>query len=157
MNGVSRISVHEDVALVTFHHVPNDLKVLASIFTELADAKVNLDMISQTAPQSHHIDISFTLHSDQLMDVLGLVNRFRETNADLHPMVSNGNCKIALYGEEMRGMYGVAAAAIKAISNTDVDLTLVSTGEVEISLLVPQSSCDEAVRALEEAFSVKAS
>lgn len=56
----------------------------------------------------------------------------------------------------MRDRYGVASAAIAAIAKTDAELTLISTGEVEISLLVPQSSCDEAVRALEEAFGVKA-
>lgn len=155
MNGVSKITVTEDVALVTFRRVPNDLCVLASIFTQLADAKVNLDMISQTAPQGHRIDISFTLRSNQLVEVLGLANQF-QTAHDLKPMVSNGNCKIELYGEEMRDRYGVASAAIAAIAKTDAELTLISTGEVEISLLVPQSSCDEAVRALEEAFGVKA-
>lgn len=50
----------------------------------------------------------------------------------------------------------MASAAIAAVAGTDAELTLISTGEVEISLLVPQSSCDEAVRALEEAFGVKA-
>lgn len=155
MNGVSKITVTEDVALVTFRKVPNDLGVLASIFTQLADAKVNLDMISQTAPQGHRIDISFTLRSSQLVEVLGLANRFQEAH-DLKPMVSNGNCKIELYGEEMRDRYGVVSAAIAAVARTDAELTLISTGEVEISLLVPQSSCDEAVGALEDAFQVKA-
>ena len=98
MNGVSKITVTEDVALVTFRRVPNDLGVLASIFTQLADAKVNLDMISQTAPQGHRIDISFTLHSSQLIEVLGLATRFQAA-LELKPMVSNGNCKIELYGE----------------------------------------------------------
>ncbi|WP_308752317.1 hypothetical protein [uncultured Anaerotruncus sp.] len=155
MNGVSKITVTEDVALVTFRRVPNDLGVLASIFTQLADAKVNLDMISQTAPQGHRIDISFTLHSSQLIEVLGLATKFQAAHG-LKPMVSNGNCKIELCGEEMRDMYGVASAAIAAVARTDAELTLISTGEVEISLLVPQSSCDEAVRALEEAFGVRA-
>ena len=90
------------------------------------------------------------------MEVLGLVNRFRETHADLRPMVSNGNCKIELYGEEMQEMYGVASRAIAAVAKANAELTLISTGEVEISLLVPQSCCDEAVKALEEAFGVKA-
>lgn len=87
--------------------------------------------------------------------MLGLATRFQAAH-ELKPMVSNGNCKIELYGEEMRERYGVASAAIAAVAGTDAELTLISTGEVEISLLVPQSSCDEAVRALEEAFGVKA-
>ena len=156
MNGVSKITVTEDVALLTFHKMPDDLAVLSEIFTSLANAKVNLDMISQTAPQGHHIDISFTLRSEQLVEVLELINRYREAHPDLHPMVSSGNCKIQLYGEEMREMYGVAASSISAIARSHAELTLISTGEVEISLLVPQSSCEEAVKALEAAFGVEA-
>ena len=144
MNGVSKISVCDEIALVSFQRIPSDIATLASIFTRLANAKVNLDMISQTAPQGHLIGLSFTLRSEQLVEVLELINQFRETHPDIKPMVSNGNCKIQLYGEEMREMYGVAASAIEAIS-----------GEVEISLLVPKSSCDAAVKALEEKFSVK--
>ncbi len=155
MNGVSRIIVTEDVALLTFHKIPNNWKILSQIFTGLANAQVNLDMISQTAPQGHQIDISFTLRADQLVEVLGLINQFKELHADLFPMVSSGNCKIQLYGEEMREMYGVASRAISAVADVDAELTLISTGEVEISLLVPQSDCNKAVHALEEAFQVQ--
>ena len=138
MNGVSKISVCDEIALVSFQRIPSDIATLASIFTRLANAKVNLDMISQTAPQGHLIGLSFTLRSEQLVEVLELINQFRETHPDIKPMVSNGNCNIQLYGEEI-----------------DAELTLISTGEVEISLLVPKSSCDAAVKALEEKFSVK--
>ena len=51
MNGVSKISVCDEIALVSFQRIPSDIATLASIFTRLANAKVNLDMISQTAPQ----------------------------------------------------------------------------------------------------------
>ncbi|MEM1483882.1 ACT domain-containing protein [Oscillospiraceae bacterium PP1C4] len=156
MDGVSKITVCEDVALVTFHKVSSDLKLIADIFSDFAKAQINIDMISQTAPQGHYIDISFTLQSEQLIKVLELVNKFRETHAKLKPMVSNGNCKIQLYGEEMCEMCGVAASAISAISETDVELTLITTSEVDISLLVTQPHCSEAVEALEKKFGVSA-
>ena len=85
MNGVSKITVTDDVALLTFHNIPNDWKILSQIFTGLADAQVNLDMISQTAPQGHQIDLSFTLRAGQLVEVLGLINRFKETRRK-HPL-----------------------------------------------------------------------
>lgn len=157
MNGVSKITVCEDVALVTFHKVPAKLSLIAGIFSDFAKAGVNIDMISQTAPQGHNIDISFTLPSEHLIRVLEVVNKFRETHAQIKPMVSNGNCKIQLYGEEMRNMNGVAAAAIAAVSKTNVDLALITTSEVDISLLVSCTHYEDAVAALEEMFSVKAS
>lgn len=156
MNGVSRMIVCEDVALVTFHKVPNDLSLIADIFLEFAKAQINLDMISQTAPQGHFIDISFTLPSDQLMKVLELAGRFREMNSALKPMISNGNCKLQLYGEEMRTMYGVASSAMQAIAKTNVELALITTSEVDISLLVTQPHSSEAVEVLEKKFMVEA-
>ena len=156
MNGVSKITMVDDVALLTFHKIPNDWQVLSKIFTSLANAHVNLDMISQSAPQGHQIDISFTLRVDQLVEVLGLINQFKALLDGLSPMVSNGNCKIQLHGEEMREMYGVAARAISAVAGVGAELTMISTGEEEISLLVPQADCMEAVHALEEAFQVQA-
>ncbi|MBC8584360.1 ACT domain-containing protein [Youxingia wuxianensis] len=156
MNGVSKITVTEDVTLVTFNKVYADLKLIADIFADFAKADINIDMISQTAPQGHYIDLSFSLPADQLIKVLELINKFRETHAQLKPMVSSGNCKIQLYGQEMREMHGVAAAAISAIASTQVGLTLITTSEVDISLLVTQADCNAAVKSLEEMFHVKA-
>ena len=50
MNGVSRISLLEDVSLVTFHQIPSDLIFLSEVLEEFSDAKINIDMISQSAP-----------------------------------------------------------------------------------------------------------
>ncbi|MFR9190281.1 MAG: ACT domain-containing protein [Anaerotruncus massiliensis (ex Togo et al. 2019)] len=150
MNGVSKITVTEDVALVTFRRVPNDLGVLASIFTQLADAKVNLDMISQTAPQGHRIDISFTLHSSQLIEVLGLATRFQAAH-ELKPMVSNGNCKIGSAEDAQR--YGVASCDRRRRRDRR---GLPSSAPARWRFPAgAQSSCDEAVARL-KAFGVKA-
>ncbi len=155
MNGVSKITVCEDVTLVTFHKVAADAPLIADIFSAFANEQINIDMISQTAPHGHCIDISFTLPSNQLIKVLELVNKFRETHSSLNPMVSSGNCKIQLYGEEMREMCGVAASAIRAIAKTEAELTLITTSEIDISLLVPQSHFLQAVQALENVFDIK--
>ncbi len=156
MNGVSKMTICEEVALVTFHKIPNDLSLISEIFSEFSKAGINLDMISQTAPHGHFIDLSFTLPSKQLITVLELAGRFREKHSELKPMISNGNGKIQLYGEEMRVMHGVAASAIAAIEKTSVELALITTSEVDISLLVTQPHFSEAVEALENAFSVHA-
>lgn len=155
MNGVSKITVTEDVTLVTFHKVSADLPLIAEIFSDFAKAGVNIDMISQTAPQGHFIDLSFSFCADDLIKVLELVGKFRETHAQLKPMVSNGNCKIQLYGEEMRAMCGVTALAISSIAKTKAELTLITTSEVDISLLVTSAHSDEAIHALERTFSVE--
>lgn len=156
MNGVSNITVTEDVALVTFSRLPCDPKHIAEIFSLFAQEKLNIDMISQTAPQGRHIDLSFTLACEDLPKALEQINKLRNALSSLHPMVSSGHCKIQLYGEEMRQMHGVAAAALAALAKTSADLTLITTSDVDISLLIPNTFSDEVIRALEMEFSVKA-
>ncbi|MCI8649196.1 MAG: ACT domain-containing protein [Anaerotruncus sp.] len=157
MNGVSKITICEEVALVTFCNIQNDLRLTAEIFSKFAKSGINIDMICQTAPKGQQIDLSFTLSSNRLVDALAVAKKFQETHPGLTPMVSSGNAKIQLYGEEMREMNGVAAAAISALSQTGVELTLVTTSEVDISLLIAQAHLLEAHDALEKTFGVCAS
>ena len=53
MNGVTQSSVTEDVSLITFIKVPNDLKIISGIFDAVSEAGINIDMVSQTAPQGY--------------------------------------------------------------------------------------------------------
>ena len=68
--------------------------------------------------------------------------------------MSSGNCKLQLYGEEMRSMHGVAAKVIDVIASAGEEIYLVTTSEVDISVLLPRDRVQEAVSALEKAFGV---
>ena len=154
--GITKMTVSEDIALVTFCQMPTDPSVIAGVFSNLAAAGINIDMISQTAPQGRTVDLSFTIPSFDLLAVLDVLNRFREAHPNVRPMMSNGNCKIQLYGEEMRELCGVAASVVSAVAQSGADLMLITTSEVDISLLVPQAGCMDAVHAIEKAFSIQA-
>lgn len=155
--GVTKITVSEDVALVTFCRMPTDPSVMAGVFSDLASAGINVDMISQTAPQGRTVDLSFTIPSCDLLAVLDILNHFREAHPSVRPMMSNGNCKIQLYGDQMREFCGVAASVVSAVAQSGADLMLITTSEVDISLLIPQACCMDCVHALEKVFSVQAS
>ena len=151
MNGVTQISVTEDVSLITFIKVPNDLKIISGIFDAVSEAGINIDMVSQTAPQGQHVNFSFTVGNDDTIKVLSLANSLK-----IKPMVSTGNCKVQLYGEEMPQMHGVFAKVISSVSTTDAELLLITTSEVDISLLVSSALVHEVVDALERDFLVTA-
>ena len=156
MNGVSKITVTEDEALVTFNKLPADHKVIAEILHRFAQEEINIDMISQTAPQSEFISFSFTVQGNYLVKVLELIQAFRESYPAVKPLVSSGNCKIQLYGEEMRAMYGVAARAMEAVASVNADIVIVTTSEIDISFLTTNACMKEAVTALETAFACSA-
>lgn len=157
MSVVTSIHVTEDISLITFDDLPTRLSVISDIFNQFAKAGINIDMISQTAPHSSQVSVSFSMSDGEFVKVLEIVNAYRKEHASIKTMISSGNCKIQLYGEEMRHVPGVAARAIAAVSGSGAEITLITTSEVDISLLVPEAALEAALAALEAEFSVKAS
>lgn len=66
--------------------------------------------------------------------------------------MSSGNCKISIFGEEMRGTPGVAAKVFSAVSKVKADIRMITTSEVDISLLVVKADADMTVDAIREIF-----
>lgn len=155
MNGVSKITVTEDVALITFPNMPADHKSMAAVLERFAQSEINIDMISQTTSQGGSISFSFTVSGEQLVPVLELLGDLRSDFPQIKPLVSSGNCKIQLYGEEMREMHGVAARAIRIVAETDAQVVIITTSEVDISLLCTHTHLDDCVRSLEKSFDLR--
>lgn len=156
MNGVSHIRITDDVALITFSKVPNNLKITSQIFSAFANAGIIIDMVSQTAPQGQNVSFSFTVGTEDTVKVLSIANGLKDTMDGVKPMVITGTSKIQLYGEEMPEMHGVFSRAIAAVAQTEADLLLVTTSDVDISLLVSAAHIQEVVEALESVFEVTA-
>lgn len=155
MNGVSKLSVTEDISLVNFKNIPRDLCISSRIMTEFAEQSINIDMISQSAPTGETADISFTVDSEQVVRALAIVQRFREQYPSLRTSVSTGCCKVQLYGEEMRTRPGVAAQAFTLVSEQNADVRLITTSEVDISLLIADHDLPAVLEALQQHFEVE--
>lgn len=152
MNGVDKITLTEDIALVTFSKIPADLALISEIFLQFGEQQINIDMISQAAPRGDTTSISFSVSSERLVEVLELINRFREKHPAIKPLIAGGNVKIQLFGEQMPQMSGVAARAIAALARSGCELMLITTSEVDISFLVTRAHCEDALAALQEEF-----
>ncbi len=155
MHGITNMQLIEDVALITFAKIKGDSTAMAHIFGAVADEGINIDMISQTAPQGEFVSISFTVDTKDTVKVLALANSLKEPDGKA-PMVSTGNCKIRLYGEDMPHTHGVFAKVIAEIAKTGSELSMITTSEVDISLLIPSSQVQDVVSVLEKAFGVGA-
>lgn len=154
MNGVSKISVTEDISLISFNNVPRDLSVTSQIMTEFSAQNINIDMISQSAPTGETADVSFTVNSEDVVRALAIIQQFREQHPSVRPIVSGGNCKIQLYGEEMRSRPGVAAQAFTVASSLTDEIMLITTSEVDISILVAQHAVESVLEGLCAHFEV---
>lgn len=148
MYGVTKISVAGNIMLVNFQGASPAF--MAQTLQNLASAGVVVDMISQTAPFGNHIHFSFTadfLHFDATIHTIG-------GKDDAKPMISGGYSKINLYGQEMVESVGVAARALDALAQGGVDIVLITTSDLDISLLVRQEDEDVALQTLQKAFEV---
>ena len=154
MNGVSKISVTEDVCLISFNNIPRDLSVTSQIMTEFAVQDINIDMISQSAPIGESANVSFTVQSEDLVRALAIIQRFREQHPLVRPIVSSGNCTVQLYGEEMRSMPGVAARAFSVVSSITNEIMLITTSEVDISILIAQHELSSVLDALKQHYGI---
>ena len=96
--------------------------------------------------------LSFTVSGDDLGKILELSAKIRDLYPDVKLSVSNGNCKISVFGEAMKGQPGVAAKVFAAAAKANTDIIMITTSEVDISMLVPQSDLTATLESIKGAF-----
>ena len=145
------ISTVDNITLVTLVGFPAQVDSLSRIFDSIAKYEINIDMISMAPTHGAFTGLSFTISDNYMMDVLAFTTQLKkETNVNV--IVSSVNHKISIYDPDMKNTPGIAAKVFGAIANTKADLRLITTSEVEISLLVTESDFDTVLSAIEAAM-----
>jgi hypothetical protein len=121
-------------------------------FTLIADAGIDVDMISQFPLSGANSGFSFTVSDNDFVPVLSIASEVRNRSPKTKISVSSGNCKITVSGEEMRGTPGVSATVFKAVSSVDADVRMITTSEIEIAMLVVKSDVDAVIEAIKKEF-----
>lgn len=142
------ITIREDVTLISMHDSPADIGTVADVFQKIADAGINVDMISQTPPNGQRSSLSFTVDGDDFGGILRVCAEMREKNPDLKISVSSGNCKISVFDDAMNESTGYAAKVLAAAATVRSDIRMVTTSECDISILVVQADLENTVQAI---------
>jgi aspartate kinase len=151
---VTKITTCDDVALITLRNSPAEMSFISKVFMMIAEKGINVDMISQTAPLGGRINLSFTVSSENLGGILELFAVLRNEIPELKSDISDGNCKISIFGELMREIPGVAAKTFDTISALGADVRLITTSEVDISILIPKSDFETVLDGLTKSFNI---
>ena len=149
MYGVSKISSEQNIMLTTFPGAQYSAQSLAEHLDVFAKAGIVVDMICQSAPRGSAVDFSFTTSYDNFAAVMKALPAAAKANP---PLVSGGYSKINLFGEEMVTSCGVAARALAALAGAGIEIVLITTSDLDISLLIRQQDEDTALDALHKAF-----
>ena len=145
------ITVTENVSAVTFNNVPLYKTIMEDTLTAVAEAGINIDMISMTAPTSERFGFGFTLDDDDMPKLLTVVKRLKEKH-DITPMINSSNRKIVIKTGEMEAQAGFAAKVFNLLNKIDAMILLITTGVDEISELIRESDGEAAEAGLRELF-----
>jgi aspartate kinase len=148
---VTAVTHSTDEARVTLTGVPDEPGVAGRIFTALAEANVNVDVIIQNEPVSHSegADLSFTVERDDV-DLARATITALDTGIGLETDDSIG--KVSIVGAGMRSHPGVAAKVFTTLGEAGINIEMISTSPIKISCVVSSERVPEAVKALHSAF-----
>jgi aspartate kinase len=151
---ISGVAHDRSEAKVTVVGVPDKVGEAASIFTVLAEAEINLDMIVQnvSAASTGRTDISFTLPATDGQRALTALNKVKDQIGFESLRYDDRIGKVSLIGAGMRSHPGVTAKFFSAIADAGVNIEMISTSEIRISVVVAQDDIDTAVAAAHHAF-----
>ncbi len=151
---ISGVAHDRSEAKITVVGVPNLTGKAAQIFQSLADAEINLDMIVQnvSAAVPGRTDISFTLPRADGETAMSTLTHVKESVNYEQLLYDDSIGKVSVIGAGMRTNPGVAATFFTALANVGVNLLMISTSEIRVSVVVDEGSVDAAVAAAHDAF-----
>lgn len=149
---VSGIAFNRDEAQFTVSGLPDAPGTVYRVLKPVSDAHIEVDMIVVSTTRKGRCDLSFTVHRDDYVQtrgiVQGLVQGFPESTLDTNAQVA----KLSAVGVGMRSHAGVATQMFETLAQEGIDVRLVSTSEIRISVLVEEDRLERAVRALHAAY-----
>ena len=150
---ISGIAYSPDEAKVTIQGLPDKPGIAAAIFGELADNHINVDMIVQSAAsEGQRTDITFSLGRGDLDKALEIIGGNKEGLA-FQGIDSKGDVtKISVVGTAMRSQPGVAKTMFETLAERGINIEVISTSEIKISVLIASDYTELAVRSLHSAF-----
>ncbi len=149
---VSGIAYSRDEAKITVVGVADRPGVAAGIFGPLADGNVNVDMIVQNISADGTTDLTFTVTEADLERSIAILEEARSAIAFERLVADRGVVKVSVIGVGMRSHAGVAQTMFAALAEKGINIQVISTSEIKISVLVSEDYTELAVRALHAAY-----
>ena len=153
---VAGIAYARDEAKVTLRRVPDRPGIAASVFVPLAEANINVDMIVQNISDDGTTDLTFTVGRADLPRVKNVLSDHASSINYAALLYDADVTKISVVGVGMRSHVGVASTMFRTLSERGINIQVISTSEIKVSVLVAAEYTELAVRALHTAYDLDA-
>mgnify|MGYP001822327989 CR=1 FL=1 len=151
---ISGIAFNRDEAKLTILGVPDQPGVAHSILGPIGDANVEVDMIIQNVGADETTDFTFTVHRNDYEKALAILQATADKLGAREVTGDKAIVKISLVGVGMRSHAGIASTMFKALADEAINIRMISTSEIKISVVVDEKYLELGVRALHEAFNL---
>ena len=148
IKGVAKDDEVTRISIIGVQDIPG---IAFQIFSALAAKKVNVDIILQSVGRNETKDITFTVADSQREDALAVVEGLKGT-LRAKGISCEGVTKVSVVGAGMESNYGVAAKMFEALSEASINIQMIATSEIKISVLIDREESDRALRAVHSAF-----
>ncbi|HEX9453487.1 MAG TPA: aspartate kinase [Candidatus Binatia bacterium] len=149
---VSGVACDKNEAKITLLRVPDQPGLAAQVFGPIADAHIVVDMIIQNASEDGTTDMTFTVPKADHQKALAIVEKALPAVHARGIKVDTNIAKISVVGVGMRTHAGVAATMFQVLAREKINIQMISTSEIKISVVIDARQSDDAVRALHDAF-----
>ncbi|MDJ0881842.1 MAG: aspartate kinase [Gammaproteobacteria bacterium] len=149
---ISGIAFNRDEAQLTINGVADTPGVAHQILGPISDANIEVDMILQNVGADGTTDFTFTVHRNDYDTALNILNKVAQ---DLKARVASGNnriVKLSIVGVGMRSHAGIASKMFEILANEGINILMISTSEIKISVVVEEKYLELGVRALHDGF-----
>ena len=152
---VSGIAFQKDQVKFTLHSVGDIPGTAFKILGPISDAEIEVDVIVQNVSIDDKTDFTFTV-SNEDSDLVEKILEDLKTEVDYKKLIINSDiAKVSLVGTGMRSQAGVASKAFRALSENNVNIQIISTSEIKITMVIDESLIDKAVNVLHEEFELE--
>ena len=152
---ISGIAFNGDEAKLTIRGVPDRPGVAYHILGPIGEANVEVDMLVQNVGADGTTDFTFTVHRNELERALSTLRKTAQELGARDVLGDESICKISLVGVGMRSHAGIASTMFQALANEGINIQMISTSEISISVVVDAKYMELGVRALHDAFQLE--
>ncbi|PHQ92339.1 MAG: aspartate kinase [Sulfurimonas sp.] len=149
---VSGIALDRNQARISLMGVKDKPGIASDIFNKLADAEVNIDVIIQNKAHDGTTNIDFTVPLDDLGQAKSIVDTFVASGDIKDDSYNEDICKVSVVGVGMKSHAGVAAKAFLTMADNNININMISTSEIKVSMVIDEKYAELAVRGLHAAY-----
>jgi aspartate kinase len=149
---VSGIAFSREEAIIALNGVPNKAGIEGYILGQISDANIEIDMIAQNATDKDTTDFTFTQQRKDYEKTLDIMKRLGSELGAVSVKTNPKVAKLSLIGIGMRSHTGVASKMFKALGDAGINIQMITTSEIKISVIIDEGQLEKGVKAIHEAF-----